>query len=94
MEVRPVEFYVKGITLREALKKGLVDKLVQQLEKAGIKVKYVVLILDPEGEPGLIRIGHASSMEAEKGGLRISFDPDMSEKVRKALEEALRSGGG
>ena len=93
MEVRAVEFYIKGITLREALKKGLIDKFVQQLEKTGIKVKYVALILDPEGEPGLIKIGHTSSMEAEKGGLRISLDPNMSEKVRKALEEALRNGG-
>ena len=73
MEVRPVEFYVKGITLKEVLKKGLIDKLVQQLEEAGIKIKYIALILDPEGEPGLIRRGHASSMEAEKPEKIIAF---------------------
>ena len=77
LKARPIEFYVKGVTLREALKNGLVDRFVQQLERAGIKVRFVVLLLDPDNEPGFIRIGHSSRKEAEEGGLRISLDPNM-----------------
>ena len=91
MKAKPIEFYVKGVTLREALRNGLIDRFVQQLERAGIKVRFVALLIDPDGEPGLIRIGHSSSKEAEEGGLRISLDPDMSERVIRALEEALSS---
>ena len=84
--IKPIEFYIEGVTLREALKSGLVDSFVQRLEGAGIRVRFVALILDPVGEPGLIRIGHKSRLEAERGGLHISLDPDMSDRVIRALE--------
>jgi len=88
-----VELYIEGITLKEALQNGLIDKLLQQIEKAGVKIVPVAITIDPREEPGLIRIGHNTVEEALKGGLRISFDPRISEHVievfRKALEEVF-----
>lgn len=90
--IKPIEFYVKGITLKDALKSGFIDKLVQHLENNGIKVRYVMLVLDPVGEPGLLKIRHISSIEADKGGLHITIDPDMSDRVIRAVEKVFSGG--
>lgn len=89
MKIVPVEFCMKGITLREALKQGLIDKLVKSLEEAGIEVRFVALILDPVSEPGFIRIGHQSSEEIERGLLRISLSPNMSERTINIIKNVL-----
>ena len=87
-----MEYYVKGATLEQALRGGLVDRIIKELEREGVRVRLALIALDPVGEPGLIWIGHKSPAEAEKGGLRIKLgDPDMSERVRRAVERAVTS---
>lgn len=93
MEIKPIQYYIKSITLEKALRNGLIDKFINKLKENGIKVRFVSLILDPVGEPGLIKIGHATPKEAEEGGLRILLDPGMSERVVRALMETFAKEG-
>jgi len=89
-KTKPIEFYIEGITLKEALQNGLIVKLLQQVEKAGVKIVPAVITIDPlEEREGLIRIGHHAREEALKGGLRISFDPRISEHTIEAFKKAL-----
>jgi len=92
-KVKPVELYIEKITLKKALQNGLIDKLLQQIEKAGIEAVPVAIIIHPQEESGLVAMIHSTSREALKGGLRIKFDPRISEHVievfKKALEEVF-----
>jgi len=92
-KVKPIELYIEKITLKKALQNGLIDKLLQQIEKAGIEIAPVVIVIDPREERGLIKIGHNTPDEALQGGLRITFDPRISEHVievfKKVLEEVF-----
>jgi len=92
-KIKPVELYIEGITLKEALQNGLIDKLLQQIEKVSPKIVPVAIVIDPREESGLIAIGHNSPEEALQGGLRIKFDPRISEHVievfKKVVEEVF-----
>jgi len=90
MSIKILQFYIKDTTLMNMLKEGLLYKYIQNLEKRGVMVRLVALALDPVGEPGYIFIGHERPEEAERGGLRISIDPRISDKVVEAVIEALK----
>lgn len=92
--VTPTQYYIKGLTLEQALRGGLVDRIIEELRREGVRPRLVAVVIDPGGEPGLVLIGHRTPREAEAGGLRILLDdPDMGERVRRAVERAVREWG-